>query len=134
MGGTLCDFPVRPDPCPGSVQVDTRFSRTNALFNEKGHGMPSIRWSRNICSLTTVKSFPQCEGFYFPMHGVAKEMSTTTKLSVVFDASAKTHSMHSLNGMLVDVSIIFQEVVLDPSERDFNHFLAQHKLNLWSAG
>ena len=39
--------------------------------------------------------------YYLPMHGVAKDSSTTTKLRVVFDASAKTSSTFSLNDTLL---------------------------------
>ena len=37
------------------------------------------------------------EHYYLPMHGVVKESSTSTKLRVVFDASAKTSTSISLN-------------------------------------
>nr|XP_037875903.1 uncharacterized protein LOC119630464 [Bombyx mori] len=37
---------------------------------------------------------------YLPHHGVLKESSTTTKLRVVFNASQKTSSGHSLNSLL----------------------------------
>ena len=39
--------------------------------------------------------------YYMPMHGVVKESSSTTKLRVVFDASAKTSSGFSLNDTLM---------------------------------
>lgn len=41
------------------------------------------------------------EGYYFPHHAVIKEDSITTKLQVVFDASAKTHTGISLNDTLM---------------------------------
>ena len=44
---------------------------------------------------------PVAEHFYLHMHGVEKATSTTTKLRVVSDASAKTSTGVSLNGTLI---------------------------------
>ena len=41
------------------------------------------------------------EGYYLPHHSVRKENSLTTKLRVVFDASAKTSTGLSLNDALM---------------------------------
>lgn len=41
------------------------------------------------------------DGYYIPQHPVVKESSTTTKLRVVFDASAKTNTGISLNKVLM---------------------------------
>ena len=74
------------------------------------------------------------------MHGVVKESSTTTKLRVVFDASAKTSTGYSFNDirtfikminqfrlnkicMSGDTSKIFHKISLDKSEYDFHHFI-----------
>ncbi len=82
------------------------------------------------------------------MHGVVKESSTTTKLRVVFDASAATTTGHSLNstllpgpslypklttminqfrmneiGMSGNISNMFPEVSLDESEYDYHRFI-----------
>ena len=48
--------------------------------------------------------------FYVPHHGVLKESSTTTKLRVVFDASAKTSSGVSLNDSLLTGPRIQDEI------------------------
>ena len=45
--------------------------------------------------------------FYMPMHPVIKESSTTTKLRVVFDASANSSTGISLNDTLQVGSIIY---------------------------
>ncbi len=85
--------------------------------------------------------------FYLPMHGVVRESSTTTKLRVVFDASAKTTTGISLNdllsgpslypslvniilkfrlhliGMTADISKLFREISLHLGDRDLHRFL-----------
>ncbi len=86
--------------------------------------------------------------FYMPMHGVHNESSSTTKLRVVFDASAKSSSGVSLNDILMvgptiypcitdvllrfrtykvaisaDISKMYRAVELDPSDRDLHRFV-----------
>ncbi len=43
---------------------------------------------------------PPNDSYYLPMYGVFKETSSTTKLRVVFDASAKSSNGVSLNDIL----------------------------------
>ena len=88
------------------------------------------------------------EHYYLPMHGVTKESSTTTKLRVVFDASAKASNGLSLNDTLLtgptlypnldvillrfstyqiavtaDISKMYRAVELSPTNRDLHRFL-----------
>ena len=84
---------------------------------------------------------PETDSYYLPMHGVSKEASTSTKLRVEFDASARTTSGVSLNdqflagpnlyphltsiiiafrqhkiAMIGNISKMFLEIGLHPSE------------------
>ena len=93
-------------------------------------------------------SKPPQQHFYLPMHGVIKESSSTTKLRVVFDASAKSSTGHLLNHQLLpgpslypslctiiskfrthhiaitgDISKMFQGILLREDEKDFHRFL-----------
>ena len=87
---------------------------------------------------------------YLPMHGVVREASETTRLRIVFDASAKTSTGVSLNdtlltgpsmypfltsilnkfrcnavGMAADISKMFREVGIQEVERDFHRYLVE---------
>ncbi|XP_039309650.1 uncharacterized protein LOC120358684 [Solenopsis invicta] len=44
---------------------------------------------------------PGSDGYYMPHHAVVKETSTTTKIRIVFDASAKISEGISLNSLLI---------------------------------
>ncbi|XP_067142348.1 uncharacterized protein [Centruroides vittatus] len=86
--------------------------------------------------------------YYLPHHAVFKDTSTTTKLRVVFDASAKTTTGHSLNdellvgpriqdellsllirfrfpvvAMVADLEKMYRQIWIHPDDRDFQRII-----------
>ena len=95
-----------------------------------------------------MNSTPPTKSIYLPMHGVVKASSTSTKLRVVFDASAKASNVISLNDTLLtgptlfpnldtillrfrtypaavsaDISKMYRAVELAEEDRDLHRFL-----------
>ena len=69
----------------------SKFQQVVQEYLDLGHAQP-------VDLSNTISDQP----YYLPMHGVIKSSSSTTKLRVVFDASAKTTSGTSLNQTLME--------------------------------
>ncbi|XP_075230320.1 uncharacterized protein LOC142329534 [Lycorma delicatula] len=86
--------------------------------------------------------------YYLPHHPIIKESSSTTRLRVVFDASAKTSNNNSLNDVLTtgptiqrdlqaillsfrthsyvftaDIKQMYRKILIDGSQRDFQRIV-----------
>ena len=97
---------------------------------------------------------PTSECYYLPMHGVVKASSSTMKLRVVCDASAKSSNGRSLNDILLpgpslyprlttvlqqfrlydiafsaDISRMFREVALHSEDRDLHQYMVRNSQN-----
>ena len=53
---------------------------------------------------------PDSECYYLPYHGVVKATSTTTKLRVVFDASAQSTTGNCINDLLIPGPTLYPPV------------------------
>lgn len=123
---------------PHLAQEYTKFLKE---YEEMGH-------------MTKVTPFagPESGAYYLPHHAVIKESSTTTKVRVVFNASAKTHTGLSLNSLLdpghkqqqdlhqiilrwrkhqyvitADIEKMFRQIVVTPEDRDMQRIVWREK-------
>ena len=137
-------------------QAQRRFfsleKRLQSMPNTKTKYKEFIQEFRDLGHLELVPNAdlekPCDQVFYLPHHSVIKEDSTTTKLRVVFDGSAKSQSGISLNESLMvgstiqpdlfstlmrfrfhrvaisgDVAKMYRQVGLDTNDRDFHRIL-----------
>ena len=58
-------------------------------------------------------SSPSSQVYYLPTHGIVKESSTTTKLRIVFDSSAKSSNNLSLNDILCPGPSLYPLITTD---------------------
>lgn len=80
-------------------QLENKLSRNDKLYTEYSDCLNDYI-SKNHMNEVNPEEFPNA--YYIPHHCVFKESSTTTKLRVVFDASAKDSNMNSLNANLLN--------------------------------
>ena len=132
-----------------------RYLSNERSLKKKGQLQPYLDVLREYLTLNHAEIVPESELlgdqqgiYYLATFGVVKESSSTTKLRVVFDASAPTTSGVSLNDLLLkgpnrypklstiinlfrskavamsaDISKMFREVGLHSSDRDLHRFL-----------
>ena len=121
----------------------TEFQRVIQEYLDLNHSQPV-----SPVDLANLKGNNVHPTYYLPMHAVWKESSTSTKTRVVFDASAKTTTGHSLNDLLMvgptlhptletilirfrsysialtgDISKMYRGVELAPEDRRLHRFL-----------
>ncbi|XP_048514357.1 uncharacterized protein LOC125501757 [Athalia rosae] len=122
----------------GNDILRQRYTEFMREYVELGH-MSAVSPTKNASELPVV---------YLPHHEVIRETSTTTKLRVVFDASAKSSSGKSLNDVLLvgptvqdnlldilltfrlhkiaftaDIQKMYRQILVDPRDRYFQRIL-----------
>lgn len=93
------------------IQMEKKFSTNKNLALEYKKFMAEYLNLHHMIEAKPIKSEITDSVYYLPHHAVMKENSTTTKLRVVFDASAKTSSGITLNEKMMIGPILQQELV-----------------------
>lgn len=74
---------------PTRLAIEAQLSRNEWLQKEYRKGMQEYL-EQNHMELVPKQEFNQLVSYYLPYHSVIKESSSTTKVGIVFDVSAKT--------------------------------------------
>ncbi|XP_043258045.1 uncharacterized protein LOC122400588 [Colletes gigas] len=122
------------------TELKTQYTEFLKEYSKLGH-MTEVKDDNNL-------------GYYLPHHAVIKESSSTTKVRVVFDASAKTSSGLSLNDTLLigptiqntlfsilirfrqhtfvltaDIEKMFRQIIVHPDDRDYQKIVWRDSIN-----
>ncbi|XP_057329854.1 uncharacterized protein LOC130670463 [Microplitis mediator] len=122
----------------------------NSELREAYHA--TIQEYIDLGHMTELVKIPSDEGYYLPHHAVVEESSTTTKLRVVFDGSAKTSTGWSLNDALpigptrhtdltslwirfriyevvftADTEKMFRQIIIRPEDRKYQRIIWRNK-------
>lgn len=125
--------------------LEKRF-QTNKTLHEKY--VSFMREYKALNHMSNIQESGDESGYYLPHHGVINENSTTTKLCVVFDGSAKTTSGISLNelqrvgstvqnelfvvllrfrrhtyAVCANIEKMYRQILVTPHERQFQKIL-----------
>jgi len=110
-GRFIVPLPRKEDVTPlgeSRIQAIRRFRSMERSLRAKGMDQDFAKVMREYFDLGHAEQVPSdevdspaTEVYYLPMHAVHKEDSTTSKLRIVFDASASTDSGTSLNNHLL---------------------------------
>lgn len=123
--------------------------RTLSKDSDRKHQYTNfLREYRELNHMSEIESDCTGEGYYLPHHAILKQSSITTKLRVVFDASAKTSNNLSLNDTLLvgptiqedlysllirfrthayvltaDIEKMYRQISIDPRDRLYQKIL-----------
>ena len=111
-GRYVVSLPFKPDSNSLGHSLPkalNRFSSLERKFQQNGNlKQRYTAFIQEFLDMQHMEVIPEAEvpvepskSFYLPHHAVMKELSTTTKLRVVFDGSALTTNGNSLNGNLM---------------------------------
>lgn len=135
-----------------------RFYRLEMTLNKnpelKSQYVDFLREYEELNHMSVAHNDSTNHGYYLPHHAVIKESSTTTKVRVVFDGSAKSSSSISLNDTLrvgptiqddlfsiilrfrihtfvlvADIEKMYRQILIDPTERHFQKILWRENSN-----
>jgi len=129
--------------------LEKRLSQNEDLNNQY---VEFLNEYETLGHMTHIENLPaiHTECYYMPHHAVLRSSSVTTKLRVVFDASAKSNNGISLNDTLMnggvvqddlvsivlrfrlheyvmtaDIEKMYRQILIDPMQRDYQRILCR---------